>query len=58
MPGILINKFSDHQPYFICLNTISYEAPPPKYIKVTTKAMKLSQILRMKLFNADILEIF
>ena len=39
IPGILINTFSDHQPYFICLNTISYEAPPPKYIRVTYEAI-------------------
>ena len=46
IPGILINTFSDHQPYFICLNTISYEAPPPKYIKVTTQSYEaISNIL-------------
>ncbi len=32
--GILINKFSDHQPYFLCLNSIKCSDPPPKYVKV------------------------
>ena len=32
--GVLIDKFSDHQPYFICLNTKRKNIPQPKYITV------------------------
>ena len=44
VPGILINTFSDHQPYFICLNNISYEAPTPKYVKITTQSYEALSI--------------
>ena len=56
IPGILINKLSDHQPYFICLNTISYEAPPPKYIKVTTQSYEAISNFANEIIYADILE--
>jgi hypothetical protein len=29
--GVLINKFSDHQPYFILLNNVHTRDPPPKF---------------------------
>ena len=32
--GILIDTFSDHQPYFITINWKTYEKPP-KYIKIS-----------------------
>ncbi len=32
--GILIKTFSDHQPYFICLNTVHTRYCPIKYIKI------------------------
>lgn len=32
--GILINKFSDHQPYFTILNSIQLKDSPPLYVKV------------------------
>ncbi len=35
--GILINKFSDHQPYFTVLNSIQHKNNVPKYIKITKK---------------------
>ena len=54
--AILINKFSDHQPYFICLNTISYEGPPPKYIKVTTQSYEAISNFANEIINSDILE--
>ena len=56
IPDILIKTFSDHQPYFICLNTISYEAPPPKYIKVTTQSYESISNFAIEIINADILE--
>ncbi len=30
----LINKLSDHQPYFILLNNVDTRDPPPKFIKI------------------------
>ncbi len=33
--GVLIKKFSDHQPYFILLNSIITKDSPPVYVKVT-----------------------
>ncbi len=35
--GILINKFSDYQPYFTILNGIHHKNNVPKYIKITKK---------------------
>ncbi len=32
--GILINKFSDHQPYFILLNNIQLKTHTPRFIKI------------------------
>ncbi len=33
--GILVKKFSDHQPYFTVLNKIHIKEPPLKYVTVT-----------------------
>ncbi len=35
--GILINKFSDHQPYFTVLNNIQLKDSPPLYVKINKK---------------------
>ena len=56
VPVILFKTFSDHQPHFICINTISYEAPPPKYIKVTTQSYEAISNFANEIINADILE--
>ncbi len=32
--GILIKRFSDHQPYYILLNNIKHKTHKPKYIKL------------------------
>ena len=56
VPGILINKLSDHQPNFVCLNPIPYEAPPPKYIKVTTQSYEAISNFANEIINADILK--
>ena len=40
--GILTNKLSDHQPYFMSVNTTQKKEPLPKYVKiniVSTEAM-------------------
>ncbi len=39
-PGVLINKSSDHQPYFILLNNIITKESPPVYVKVTKRKLK------------------
>ena len=31
---VLIETFSDHQPYFTCLDQINVKDPPPKYIRI------------------------
>lgn len=33
--GILTSKFSDHQPYFTCLDLTKKHTKPPKYVKIT-----------------------
>jgi len=33
--GVLINKFSDHQPYFTILKNIQSKDHPPRYVKIT-----------------------
>ncbi len=35
--GILIKKFSDHQPYFTFLHSLINIEPSPKYIKINTQ---------------------
>ncbi len=35
MTGVIIKKFSDHQPYFILLNKVQTIDSPPVYIKIT-----------------------
>ena len=37
LAGILTHKFSDHQPYFILLNTIKQKPPSHKFIKIRTQ---------------------
>ncbi len=53
--GILIDNFSDHQPYFICLNTVHTRYCPIKYIK--TKQQNQSNIKktisRIRKFKSD-----
>ena len=33
--GVLINRFSDHQPYFILLDNINTKILPPTYVKIS-----------------------
>ena len=35
--GILIKKFSDHQPYFIVTNSLTKREHPPKYIQIRSQ---------------------
>ncbi len=41
--GVLINKLSDHQPYFILLNNVDTRDPPPKFIKINKQDKKSIQ---------------
>ena len=58
--GILIDKFSDHQPYFTTINWETYEKPP-KYIKICKQTsadidkfrMDLNNILEKIYLNVD-----
>ena len=52
--GILLKKFSDHQPYFICLNPILHREPPPKYIKVAKHRLDAYENMLSDLIRQDI----
>ncbi len=41
--GVLTKRFSDHQPYFILLNSILTKDSPPVYIKITKEDKKAIQ---------------
>ena len=38
--GILIKQFSDHQPYFICLDIDTRHAKPPRYVHIQSESPK------------------
>ena len=60
--GILVKKFSDHQPYFMILNNVYTKEPPIKYITVTKNDSEsickfkeeLSTSLNETLFNVNL----
>ncbi len=47
-PGVLINKLSDHQPYFILLINVDTRDPPPKFIKINKHDKESIQNFIMK----------
>ncbi len=49
--GVLINKFSDHQPYFLLLNNIVTKESPPVYVKVTKRDNKAKKSFTMKFLH-------
>ena len=53
--GILLKKFSDHQPYLICLDHILHREPPPKYIKVAKHRPDAYENMLSDLIRQDIL---
>ena len=53
--GILIDKFSDHQPYFTTINWKTYEKPP-KYIKICKQTNADIDKFRIDLNKSNILE--
>ena len=52
--GILISKFSDHQPYFTCLNLLKKQHKPNKYIKVCKKTPDSTNQFREELRSSNI----
>ncbi len=50
--GILIKKFSDHQPYFIILKNINHKDHKPKYIKIEKQDTESIQNLQTEIQNA------
>ncbi len=48
---VLINKFSDQQPYSILLNNIVTKESPLVYVKVTKQTIKLNNIFTMKFLH-------
>lgn len=54
--GILTGKWSDHQPYFTCLNTITKNEPPPKFIKIKIETPEAITHFQNELNNSNILD--
>ena len=52
--GILIDTFSDHQPYFISIEGHHSYSKQPKYIKVTNQSYKNIEKFKNELISADI----
>ncbi len=50
--GVLIEKFSDHQPYFTILKHISHKDHEPKYIKIVKQDTKSIQTFESDIQNA------
>jgi hypothetical protein len=38
--GILMHKISDHQPIFVCLNSLTHKVKCPKYVNIVKKSEK------------------
>ena len=53
--GILIDKFSDHQPYFISIEGNHSYNKQPKYIKVSNQSPENIEKFKNELISADIL---
>lgn len=51
--GVLINKLSDHQPYFTILNNITFNDPPPLYVKVITNDRESIEKFHQSLITTD-----
>ncbi len=51
--GVLIKAFSDHQPYFILLNTILTKDSPPVYVKITKQDNQAIQNFYNEILTSD-----
>ena len=54
--GLLIEKFSDHQPYFTCLDQINVKDPPPKYIRIMKQTPDIITNLCNEIRNSDLVD--
>ena len=55
--GILMEKFSDHQPYFMSLNTFTKAKPPIKYVKYRKQNEENMEQLKYEISGAEITKI-
>ena len=53
--GVLVNKISDHQPYFITLNNFSQTKPPPKLIQYVKYDQTAIDKFKNELLNCAIM---
>ncbi len=51
--GVLIKRFSDHQPYFILLNNILTKDSPPVYVKITKQDNESIQSFHNEILTSD-----
>ena len=51
--GVILEKLSDHQPYFTVLNNISLKDPPPKFVRVITKDKASIDNFNQAIMNSD-----
>ncbi len=51
--GVLITRFSDHQPYFISLNTLLTKDSPPVYVEITKQDNQAIQIFYNEILTSD-----
>ncbi len=51
--GVLIKRFSDHQPYFILLNNFQTRDSPPVFVKVTKHDYELRDNFYNDLFTSN-----
>ena len=52
--GILIKEFSDHQPYFICLDIDTRHAKPPRYVHIQSESPKSLDDFYKEIAESDI----
>ncbi len=55
--GILIKKFSDHQPYFTFLYSLINIEPPPEYIKMNTQNNTAIDNLKKEIMSKNLMDI-
>ncbi len=53
--GILIKKFSDHQPYFILLNNIQLKTDTPRFIKINKQDQESITKFQDEILNSSFL---
>jgi hypothetical protein len=51
--GVLIKKFSDHQPYFIILNNVLTKDSPPVYVRITKQDSETTQKINQEILTSE-----